>query len=96
MKKITLLAFAALLCCSAFSQNFDLVSPSGLVKVQIGAAPNLTWQLFLRDKPLTQPAQLTCKTTPAYGCAACPAMPMAYKEYFRLTPKRKYSKMTAT
>ncbi|MBL7782219.1 MAG: glycoside hydrolase family 97 protein [Saprospiraceae bacterium] len=40
-------------------QAQSVVSPNGALRVQIQTSPNLSWQVFLRDAALTQPAAIS-------------------------------------
>jgi alpha-glucosidase len=57
MKYLLRLAFILLTFNSLQAQS--LVSPGGTLRIQIQTSPSLSWQLFLRDVPLTQPAPLS-------------------------------------
>ncbi len=54
-----LLRFALILLTFNSLQAQSLLSPGGALRIQIQTSPALSWQLFLRDEPLTQPAPLS-------------------------------------
>ena len=55
---IRLVLFASILLITNCLHAQTLVSPNGVLRLQVETAPALSWQLFLRDKPLTLPAPL--------------------------------------
>jgi alpha-glucosidase len=54
-----LLQFSLILLTISHLQAQSLVAPGGALRLQIQTSPVLTWQLFLRDMPLTEPAPLS-------------------------------------
>ena len=54
-----LLRLAFILLTFNTLQAQELLSPNGALRLQIQTSPSLSWQLFLRDVPLTQPAPLS-------------------------------------